>query len=358
MSNKILFIDRDGTLIEEPADFQIDAVEKVRLVKGVIPALLELKAAGFRFVMVSNQDGLGTESFPQGSFDVSHRHVLDLFNSQGIDFDEIFICPHLAEDNCDCRKPRTGLLTAFLAATSLDTGKSAVIGDRETDLELARNIGLKGFLIDDSGDFDTSWDGVRIALTSGERRASVSRETKETRITTEVHLDEELPVSISTGIGFYDHMLEQIAKHGGFSLQLHCDGDLEVDEHHTIEDTAICLGTGIRKALGDKKGIGRYGFLLPMDESEAQVALDLSGRGNFLFEGEFNREVVGGMPLELVPHFFQSLSESLGAALHIKVSGENAHHMVEACFKCVGRSLRQALRVEGNSLPSTKGTLS
>jgi imidazoleglycerol-phosphate dehydratase/histidinol-phosphatase len=358
MTVRVLFVDRDGTLVEEPADRQVDAVEKVRLISGVIPALLSLQHAGYRFVMVSNQDGLGTDSFPQPEFEAAHRHILNLFASQGIEFDEIFICPHVADDGCDCRKPGTGLLTRYLAATALDLDACAVIGDRKTDLELAEKLGMQGFLIDPDARFETSWAGICAALINTNRKSVVERTTRETSIRVDIDLNIEEPVQIRTGIGFYDHMLEQIARHAGFSLRLSCDGDLRVDEHHTVEDSALCLGTALRKALGDKRGIGRYGFLLPMDESEAQVALDLSGRGNFTFDGDFQRESVGGLPTELVVHFFQSFSDALRAALHIRVQGENDHHMVEACFKAVGRSLRQAIRYEGGGMPSTKGTLS
>ena len=353
MSEKVLFIDRDGTLIEEPADNQVDALDKVKLLAGVIPALNQLADSGYRLVMVTNQDGLGTASFPEDDFRLCQDFVLDLFASQGILFDEVFVCPHRSEDACDCRKPRTGLLTNFLATTDLDTKRSAVIGDRQTDLQMAEKIGVPGFLISS----DSGWAEVCSALNGQSRQASVERNTKETVIEATVNLDASGPISISTGIGFYDHMLEQIAKHGGFSLQVKCNGDLEVDEHHTVEDTAICLGAAIRGALGDKRGIGRYGFLLPMDESESKVSLDLSGRPFFVFKGEFPRNQVGGLPTELVKHFFQTLSDSLGAALHIEVCGENTHHMVEACFKSVGRALRQAIRLEGSELPSTKGTL-
>ena len=353
MSVKVLFIDRDGTLIEEPPDKQVDALHKIELVRGVVPALIQLAESGYRYVMVSNQDGLGTKSFPEDDFNLCQDFVIAMFESQGIEFDEVFICPHTEDDACDCRKPRTGLLTGFLARTDLDTENSAVIGDRSTDLELAERLGLQGFLISP----DADWASVCTALNGKSRRATIERNTKETSIQAVIDLDNEDPISIDTGIGFYDHMLEQIARHGGFSLQVKCDGDLGIDEHHTVEDTAICLGAAIRTALGDKRGIGRYGFLLPMDESESKVSLDLSGRAFFVFNGEFPREQVGGLPTELVKHFFHTLSDSLGAALHIDISGENTHHMVEACFKSVGRSLRQAIRLEGNELPSTKGTL-
>lgn len=357
MTRAVLFVDRDGTLIEEPADFQVDRLEKVRLVEGVIPAMLELKAHGFRFVMVSNQDGLGTPAFPQADFERCQEHVLALFSSQGLEFDEVFICPHLPEDGCDCRKPRSGLLTRFLAASRIDMQRSAVIGDRTTDEELAERIGIRSFRID-SASPASSWQRVVTELVHADRRATVERKTKETDIRVEVNLDAAAPVAIATGIGFYDHMLEQVARHGGFSLGVTCKGDLEIDEHHTVEDTAICLGTALREALGTKRGIARYGFVVPMDESEARVSLDLSGRGRFVFKGEFPREAVGELSTEMVQHFFLSLADSLGAALHVEVTGENTHHMIEACFKSLGRALRQAIHREGNAMPSTKGVLS
>ncbi|MDJ0919085.1 MAG: bifunctional histidinol-phosphatase/imidazoleglycerol-phosphate dehydratase HisB [Woeseiaceae bacterium] len=350
---KTLFIDRDGTLIVEPEDFQVDALEKLRLVDGVIPAMLKLREAGFRFVMISNQDGLGTESFPEADFHPAHDLMMHIFSSQGIDFDEVFICPHLPGDDCDCRKPRTGLLTRFLASNTIDIDKSAVIGDRDTDLDLAERIGVRGFKLDTT----LTWDDIVEALTTGDRTAEMSRKTNETSIELKVNLDSSRSGKISTGIGFFDHMLEQISKHGGFRLDVACSGDLDVDEHHTVEDVAITLGTAMKKALGDKIGIGRYGFVVPMDESEARVSVDLSGRGNFLFTGEWPRDFVGGLSTEMVEHFFRSLAESLGAAIHIEVIGENTHHMVEACFKGVGRALRQSLQLNDDGLPSTKGVL-
>ncbi|MDX1516153.1 MAG: bifunctional histidinol-phosphatase/imidazoleglycerol-phosphate dehydratase HisB [Woeseiaceae bacterium] len=357
MPRKVLFLDRDGTLIREPDDFQVDSLDKVALVDGVVPALLELRDAGYEFVMVTNQDGLGTDAFPSSDFERVQAFVLRLFASQGVEFDEIFVCPHTEADGCDCRKPRTGLLTRFLAANSLDLQRSAVIGDRPTDMQLAENIGLRGLLVDPSGGPDTSWPGIVDALRDVERAATVTRQTSETDIRVEVNLDSPATSRIDTGIGFFDHMLEQLAKHGGFALRVSCRGDLHIDEHHTVEDVAICLGSALREALGDKRGIGRYGFLLPMDESEAQVSVDLSGRGVLVFDGSFSRDAVGGLSVEMVRHFFLTLANALGAAIHIRVSGENAHHMVEACFKCVGRALRPALAVTDRSLPSTKGTL-
>jgi len=344
---RILFLDRDGTLNEETADEQIDSLEKVRLMPDVIRALLDLKAAGFAFVMVTNQDGLGTPSFPQERFDHAHRYILELFASQGIEFEAVCICPHFKREDCDCRKPRLGMLKEFLAAQTIDKSRSYMIGDRDTDMEFAVNLGVQ----------QEAWPAIAQRILGAARRAQVHRKTKETDIHIDVDLSREGPSVISTGLGFFDHMLEQIARHGGFALDLRCSGDLHIDEHHTIEDCALALGTALREALGDKRGIARYGFLLAMDEAEAQVALDISGRPFFVWEGHFNRERVGELPTELVPHFFRSLAETLGAALHISVRGENSHHMIESCFKGVGRSLRQAIRLEGSELPSTKGKL-
>ena len=357
MTEKVLFVDRDGTLILEPDDYQVDAVDKVRLVDDVVPAMLELQAYGYRFVMITNQDGLGTESFPQSDFDAPHALVMHLFESQGIRFDEVLICPHLPEANCECRKPRTGLLTRFLAANNIDLDASAVVGDRQTDMELAERIGVQGLLVNCDSDEVLTWPQIVDRLCHSDRTGEVVRKTSETQIRAAVNLDSTNGTSIATGIGFFDHMLEQIAKHGGFGLQIECHGDLEVDEHHTVEDVAICLGTALRQALGNKFGIGRYGFLLPMDESEARVALDLSGRTAFNFKGDFPRDNVGELSTEMVEHFFRSLAETVGAALHIEVAGENTHHMVEACFKSVGRAFRQALSRDGSELPSTKGAL-
>jgi len=357
MAIKVLFVDRDGTLIEEPEDFQVDSLDKVRLVPGAIPALLELAACGYRFVLVSNQDGLGTESFPQDDFEPAHALVMQIFESQGVSFDEVFVCPHLPEANCECRKPRSGLLTRYLAANDIDVSASAVVGDRDTDLQLAEAIGIRGLRVNADAPGAMTWPEIATLLCRSDRVADITRNTSETGISVSVNLDSAAPVAVDTGIGFFDHMLEQIARHGGFSMKVACSGDLEVDEHHTVEDTAICLGTALRAALGNKFGIDRYGFLLPMDESAARVALDLSGRAAFRFSGEFPRDSVGELSTEMVVHFFRSLADSLGAAIHLEVTGENTHHMVEACFKSVGRALRQAIRREGSDLPSTKGTL-
>jgi imidazoleglycerol-phosphate dehydratase / histidinol-phosphatase len=354
---RIVFLDRDGTLNEETADEQIDSLEKIRLMPGVVPALLALKQAGFAFVMVTNQDGLGTPSFPQERFDPAHRFILELLASQGIEFEAVCICPHFKRENCECRKPAIGMVKEFLAGNVIDKTRSYMVGDRDTDMEFAENLGVHGLRIRLDGGAAETWPCIARRILEQARRAQVHRKTKETDIHVDVDLSREGPSSVATGVGFFDHMLEQIAKHGGFALDLRCGGDLHIDEHHTVEDCALALGAALRQALGDKFGIARYGFLLAMDEAEAQVALDLSGRPFFVWEGHFNRERVGELPTELVPHFFRSFAETLGAALHVTVRGENSHHMVESCFKGVGRALRQAIRLEGVDLPSTKGAL-
>ncbi len=355
MNAATLFIDRDGTLIEEPADQQVDALGKIRFMPGVFAALAELTRRGRRLVMVSNQDGLGTAAFPASAFQECQDFILEAFRSQGVAFDAVLICPHHAHESCACRKPRTALIDQYLTSHALDPATSAVIGDRDSDLEFARNLGLRGLAVRRHGSPLQTWPAVTRELL--QRAFTVHRATRETDIEIRVNLDAPGPHTIATGIGFFDHMLEQLAKHAGFALELRCAGDLHVDEHHTVEDCGIALGQALRGALGDKAGIARFGFLLPMDESRAQVALDLSGRCYARFSGQFSRSAVGALPTELVPHFFRSLAEGLGAALHLDVEGENTHHMVEACFKGTGRALRQAIRREGEDLPSTKGLL-
>jgi imidazoleglycerol-phosphate dehydratase / histidinol-phosphatase len=371
-ARKILFVDRDGTLIVEPPDQQIDAYEKLAFVDGVIAALQRCIAAGYELVMITNQDGLGTDSFPQSHFDGPHELMLRIFASQGIRFREILIDSSFGHEGRDTRKPGVGLVRHFLADDGWSRARSAMVGDRATDDQFAANLGIRSFRLDTA---EWDWSAIAHELCDAPRRARVERNTKETRIVVEVDLDRAAEPHVQTGIGFFDHMLEQIGKHGGFALTLKCTGDTHIDEHHTIEDCALALGEALRKALGDKRGIGRYGaaaeaavagadiveplvtITLPMDETIARAALDLSGRAYFVFDGGFPRDRVGDIPTELVPHFFRSLCDALGANLHLAVRGENAHHMVEACFKSVARALRTALRREGAELPSTKGTL-
>ena len=350
---RILFVDRDGTLIKEPPDQQVDSLEKLELIDGVIPALLALQAAGYELVLVSNQDGRGTESFPEQDFRVPHERMLSLFASQGIRFVAEHIDPHFESDRSPNRKPGIGMLLDYLKSGSLDLQDSWVIGDRDTDLQLAANMGIGGILFGPQGD---SWPDIAHRLCTRPRAARVLRQTRETRIEVAVDLDDR-GADIDSGIGFFDHMLEQLCTHGGFRLSLHCQGDLHIDEHHTVEDCALALGAALSQALGERRGIGRYGFVLPMDESRADVAIDLSGRPAFVFEAEFPRQEVGGLSTEMVRHFFASLSQSLGAALHLSVRGENTHHMVEALFKGAGRALRPALARSDAGVPSTKGML-
>jgi imidazoleglycerol-phosphate dehydratase/histidinol-phosphatase len=373
MSTPILFVDRDGTLIEEPDDFQIDSHSKLRFVPGVIPALLRLRDAGYEFVMVSNQDGLGGEGFPREAFEGPHALMMQIFESQGIGFREVLIDTSFPADNAPTRKPATGLVTHYLRDRTIDWERSAMVGDRETDNMFAANLGIRAFQLRTpqfGGEWD--WPGIAHALVDAARTASLRRETRETRIEVDIDLDRIADADVRTGLGFFDHMLEQLGKHGGFALRLRCEGDLHVDEHHAVEDSALALGQALRQALADKRGIGRYGFdvadgpaadsvrhgfTLPMDDALASAAIDLSGRAYFVFEGRFRRERVGDLPTELVPHFFRSLCEGAGLNLHLKLVGENDHHKVEAAFKVVARALRQAIARQGSELPTTKGLL-
>ncbi|HEK0496369.1 TPA: bifunctional histidinol-phosphatase/imidazoleglycerol-phosphate dehydratase HisB [Proteus mirabilis] len=355
MSQKILFIDRDGTLITEPpTDHQVDSLNKLAFENGVIPALLNLQQAGYKLIMITNQDGLGTDSFPQADFEPPHNLMMQIFSSQCIVFDEVLICPHKPEDNCPCRKPETGLVTQYLVESALDKTNSYVIGDRQTDLQLAENMGINGLRYNAN---ELSWSAISELLTKKDRYSHVERKTKETQIAIDIWLDREGESQISTGVGFFDHMLDQIATHGGFRMNINVQGDLVIDDHHTVEDTGLALGEALREALGNKRGIARFGFTLPMDECLASCALDISGRPHLEYKAEFKYQRVGDLSTEMIEHFFRSLSYTMGCTLHLKSKGKNDHHKAESLFKVFGRTLRQAIRVEGNTLPSSKGVL-
>lgn len=353
---KILFIDRDGTLVEEPFDEQVDALDKITFKPGVFRWLGFLKErTDFLFVMVSNQDGLGTKSFPEDTFWPAHNFILNTLKGEGIEFDDILIDSHFPKDNAPTRKPEIGLVKKYIESGEYDIDNSYVIGDRETDAQFARNIGCKSLILTD----DMTWKQIAENIFDGERIASVKRATKETDIDVSVALDGTGKCDINTGLGFFDHMLEQIGKHGMIDLKIRCNGDLNVDEHHTIEDTALALGQCIHNALGTKRGIERYGFALPMDDCNAHVCLDFGGRPWLVWEAEFKREKIGDMPTEMFFHFFKSLSDAAHMNLYIHAEGTNEHHKIEGIFKALARALRQAVRrdIYNYQLPSTKGML-
>ena len=351
-----LFIDRDGTILVEPADEQIDSFEKFQFLPGVIRNLNFIRTKlDFEFVMVSNQDGLGTASYPEEDFWPTHNLMLSTLKGEGVEFDDMLIDRSFPEDNLPTRKPGTGMLGKYMAG-EYDLANSYVIGDRQTDKQLALNLGCKYLIL---GDNVQSWDEIAERLFAGERTASVRRTTKETDIDISLDLDGTGVCDINTGLGFFDHMLEQIGKHGSIDLRIHVKGDLNVDEHHTIEDTGIALGECICKALGNKRGIERYGYTLPMDDSLCQVALDFGGRAWLVWDAEFKREYVGDMPTEMFYHFFKSFSDAARMNLNIKAEGDNEHHKIEGIFKALARSIKMAVKrdIFKCQLPSSKGVL-
>ena len=354
---RVLFIDRDGTLIEEPADEQSDAFEKLKFVDGMIGNLAFIpRHLDFKLVMVSNQDGLGTSSFPEDTFWPVHNFILQTLKGEGIEFDEQLIDRHFPEDHSPMRKPGTGMLTGYIDNHAYDLANSYVIGDRETDAQLATNLGCKALVLGRDG---LTWDKIAELLFAGERTIEMRRTTKETDVFVKLNLDGTGKCDISTGLGFFDHMLEQIGRHGMCDLTIHTKGDLNVDEHHTIEDTAIVLGECLLKALGNKRGIERYGYCLPMDDCLCQVALDFGGRAWLQWDTEFRRERIGDVPTETVMHFFKSLSDAAQMNLAIKASGTNEHHKIEGIFKALAKSIKMAVKrdIYHYELPSTKGML-
>ena len=350
---KAIFIDRDGTLLREPADEQIDALEKVEFVPGAISGLRALTGLGYELVMASNQDGLGTPAFPEETFWPAQNLLLRTLEGEGVVFDDILIDPSMPEDDSPNRKPRTGMFGKYLDG-SYDLAASWVVGDRETDRQLAANLGARALILG-----ELSWEQIAETIRSSTRSATVARKTAETDIYVRVDLDGRGPSGVDTGLKFFDHMLSQLITHGGVALEIRCKGDLEVDEHHTVEDVGIALGEALRQALGDKRGIERYGFALPMDESRAIVLMDFGGRSELVWDVVFTREYVGDVPTEMFRHFFKSLSDAMRANLYVQARGENNHHLAEAVFKAFARSLRQAVRrdVFRYDLPSSKGLL-
>lgn len=354
---RVLFIDRDGTLIEEPADEQIDSFTKLKFVDGMIGNLAFIaRRLDFKLVMVSNQDGLGTNSFPEDTFWPVHNFILQTLKGEGIVFDEQLIDRHFPEDNSPMRKPGTGMLTEYIDNPAYDLEGSYVIGDRDTDAQLADNLGCKALVLGRDG---MTWDKIAELLFAGERIAEIRRTTKETDVEVRLDLDGTGKCDISTGLGFFDHMLEQIGRHGMCDLTVHTKGDLNVDEHHTIEDTAIVLGECLLKALGSKRGIERYGYCLPMDDCLCQVALDFGGRAWLQWDVEFKRERIGDVPTEMFMHFFKSLSDAAHMNLAIKATGTNEHHKIEGIFKALAKSIKMAVKrdIYHYELPSTKGVL-
>lgn len=373
---RALFIDRDGTLVKEPpVDCQIDSLEKLEFIPKVMRSLYFIRQRlDFEFVMVSNQDGLGTESFPEECFWPAHERILKTLEGEGVSFDDIKIDPSMPEEKSPNRKPGVGMLKEYMAG-DYDLANSFVIGDRLSDMELAQNLGAKGIWLRSANGAEEElssyrmelspvlvtddWERVAEFLFAGERRAVVRRSTKETDIFVEWNLDGSGKTEVSTGLGFFDHMLDQIGKHSGTDLTIHVSGDLNVDEHHTIEDTAIALGEALLKALGDKRGIERYGYCLPMDDCLCSLALDFGGRPWLVWNAEFHREMVGDMPTEMFFHFFKSLSDSARMNLNIRAEGKNEHHKIEGIFKALARSIKMAIRrdIYRYDLPSTKEML-
>jgi len=361
---KILFIDRDGTLVKEPpVDYQLDSLEKLEFYPGVFQWLSRIVIElDYNLVMVTNQDGLGTDSFPEATFWPAHNKMMKALANENITFDEVLIDRSFPADNAPTRKPKTGLLQKYLYG-NYDLANSFVIGDRTSDMQLAENIGSQGIYLNNDkcnkAILNTnSWQEIYQYLKGKERRADISRKTKETEINVSINLDGTGKSNISTGLNFLDHMVEQIAKHGTIDLDISCKGNLQIDEHHTIEDLAITLGQAFKKALGSKKAIARYGFLLPMDDSLAQVAIDFGGRPWLVWDANFQREKIGDVPTEMFMHFFKSFSDAAECNLNIKAEGNNEHHKIESIFKAFAKAVKMAVtKTTDFSIPSTKGVL-
>ncbi|MEX2191415.1 MAG: bifunctional histidinol-phosphatase/imidazoleglycerol-phosphate dehydratase HisB [Bacteroidota bacterium] len=361
----VVFLDRDGTILVEPPDLQVDSLEKLEFLPGAFQGLRLLVQRGYRLVLVTNQDGLGSPSYPASAWDKVQKKMFRLLEGEGIHFAEVFVCPHGESDQCGCRKPRTGMVDEFLRRNPVNRMKSYVVGDRETDVQLGKAIGCKTVRLTShaSSSADILVPGILeacLAIVRRDRTASVRRTTRETDITADLLLDGTGESTVATGIGFFDHMLAQLARHSGIDLTIDAKGDLHIDEHHTVEDVGLAIGEAIRLALGDKRGIGRFGFAAPLDESLAQVVIDLSGRPSCSFRAKFERERVGELPTELVEDFFRAFADGLRSTMHVSVDGRNDHHKIEAVFKATARALKEAITLDPDRaavLPTTKGML-
>ncbi len=356
MKNKVIFVDRDGTIIKEPPETeQVNSLEELEFMPYVISSLKKLYKNNFKLIIVTNQDNLGTELNPLENFEKINNKIFQILKSENIEIDKIFVCPHTKDDNCNCRKPKLGMVEDWLLNNEFDKENSYVIGDRATDVEFAKNLNIKGFLLND----DNNWEKITDIIINKPRISEIERNTKETSIKLKMNLDGTGEYKISTGLEFFNHMLEQFSKHSSIDMELYCQGDLKVDEHHTIEDCAIAIGEGLKKVLNDKFGIERYGWerILVMDEAQTTVSIDISNRPVFVYDAVFNREYVGDFPTEMTKHFFETLCMYSGINAHISIKGTNTHHMIESCFKAFAKTIKTAIKKTNSQISSTKGVL-
>lgn len=356
MKNKIIFLDRDGTIVKEPPiTEQINSLEELEFVPCAISSMKKLYENNFKFIIVTNQDNLGTDLNPTENFEKINKKIFQILKSENIEINELFVCPHAKDDNCNCRKPKLGMIENWLINNEFDRENSYVIGDRPTDMEFADNLKIKGFLLDEKN----NWEKIADEIINKPRYAEITRNTKETSIELKMNLDGSGKYKISTGLEFFNHMLEQFAKHSSIDMELVCSGDLKVDEHHTIEDCAIAIGECLKHALGDKIGIERFAWerVLVMDEAQTTISIDISNRPVFVYEADFNREYVGDFPTEMTEHFFQTLCMYSGINAHILIKGTNTHHMIESCFKAFAKTIKTAITKNGSQISSTKGLL-
>ncbi|WP_343190373.1 bifunctional histidinol-phosphatase/imidazoleglycerol-phosphate dehydratase HisB [Buchnera aphidicola (Mollitrichosiphum nigrofasciatum)] len=355
MQGKYLFIDRDGTLIHEPLDnFQIDCIKKLSFESYVVQSLTTLKNFGYKFIIVTNQDGLGSVHFSKEKFNVPHKYMLDLFSSQGINFEEVFICPHFVYEDCLCRKPKLGMIKNFINDNLINKELSYVIGDRDTDMKFAKNMGIKGILYNKN---NCNWPNIVSLITKKKQYIKIIRNTFETNIFLKLWKNKKKDININTGIDFFDHMLEQVAIHSGLCMHLIVISNLNIDDHHIVEDVSIVLGKALLKILKKKNGLKRFGFILPMDDSLAQCVIDISGRSYLSFQVTFTHQYIASLSTEMIEHFFKTISNSMKINIYLKAKGSNDHHLAESIFKAFGKTLMQAMLMQGDILPSSKGVL-